>query len=296
MTAAVRTGKLEVKAVIREVGYSNFAKDGRWKCSPSNGRQPEKHPCRTERDGDDLISMTKPGFIVTTHWRKDINVINAISRRQARTNSKVRTCAGKAMASVLWDSAGVLLKRGASHCRVTCADITELSGFDQTGGRIKTWSCMITPDCGMEYSPSSALQSPFCTLRLPPFWPPEGRTPETRFCGWQAETACVMSSDASAKGFTRPAYSVSPKAGKVYFKRRGLYESNLNFINNIPTIYVNFIVTVTTVFFYVWVSVHHKVIRIYKEPTWRNLAVCLLVTAIILYMFLTLFASILRST
>jgi hypothetical protein len=36
--------------------------------------------------------------------------------------------------------------------------------------------------------------------------------------------------------------------------------------------------------------------RIYKEPTWCNLAVCLLVTAIILYMFRTLFASILRST
>jgi hypothetical protein len=33
-----------------------------------------------------------------------------------------------------------------------------------------------------------------------------------------------------------------------------------------------------------------------KEPTWCNLAVCLLVTAIILYMFRTLFASILRST
>jgi hypothetical protein len=37
-------------------------------------------------------------------------------------------------------------------------------------------------------------------------------------------------------------------------------------------------------------------IIIYKEPTWCNLAVCLLVTAIILYMFRTLFASIPRST
>ena len=36
--------------------------------------------------------------------------------------------------------------------------------------------------------------------------------------------------------------------------------------------------------------------NIYKEPTWCNLAVCLLVTARILYMFRTLFASILRST
>ena len=50
--------------------------------------------------------------------------------------------------------------------------------------------------------------------------------------------------------------------------------------------------------FYVWVSVHHNIIYIYiyKEPTWCNLAVCLLVTAIILYMFRTLSASILRST
>ena len=37
-------------------------------------------------------------------------------------------------------------------------------------------------------------------------------------------------------------------------------------------------------------------INIYKEPTWYNLAVCLLVTAIMLYVFRTLFASILRST
>jgi len=36
--------------------------------------------------------------------------------------------------------------------------------------------------------------------------------------------------------------------------------------------------------------------NIYKEPTWCNLAVYLLVTAIMLYMFRTLFASILKST
>jgi hypothetical protein len=37
-------------------------------------------------------------------------------------------------------------------------------------------------------------------------------------------------------------------------------------------------------------------IYIYKEPTWCSLAVCLLLTEIILYMFRTLFASIFRST
>jgi hypothetical protein len=36
--------------------------------------------------------------------------------------------------------------------------------------------------------------------------------------------------------------------------------------------------------------------NIYKEPTWCNLAVCLLITAITLYMFRTLIASIFRST
>jgi hypothetical protein len=42
-----------------------------------------------------------------------------------------------------------------------------------------------------------------------------------------------------------------------------------------------------------WVNISQY---IYKEPTWCNLAVCLLLTAIILYTFRTLFASILRST
>ena len=41
---------------------------------------------------------------------------------------------------------------------------------------------------------------------------------------------------------------------------------------------------------------HIQVLSIYKEPTWCNLTVCLLVTAIILYMFRTPLASILRST
>jgi len=43
-----------------------------------------------------------------------------------------------------------------------------------------------------------------------------------------------------------------------------------------------------------WVNIYY--INICKEPTRCNLAVCLLVTAILLYMFRTLFASILRST
>ena len=44
---------------------------------------------------------------------------------------------------------------------------------------------------------------------------------------------------------------------------------------------------------YIYIYIY---IYIFKEPTWCNLAVCLLVTAIILYMFRKLLASILRST
>ena len=42
-------------------------------------------------------------------------------------------------------------------------------------------------------------------------------------------------------------------------------------------------------YIYIYICIH-----IYKELTWCNLAVCLLVTAIILYVFRTLFASILN--
>jgi hypothetical protein len=34
LCAAVQTGKLAVMAVIRELGYSNIAQGGCWKCSP----------------------------------------------------------------------------------------------------------------------------------------------------------------------------------------------------------------------------------------------------------------------
>jgi hypothetical protein len=52
LCASVRTGKLAVMAVIRELGYSNFAQGVCRRCSPSNGRQPGKHLCRTEKGGD----------------------------------------------------------------------------------------------------------------------------------------------------------------------------------------------------------------------------------------------------
>ena len=54
---------------------------------------------------------------------------------------------------------------------------------------------------------------------------------------------------------------------------------------------VQFIIQTNKCTTYIYIYIY-----IYKELTWCNLAVCLLVTAIILYMFRMLFASILRST
>jgi len=86
---------------------------------------------------------------------------------------------------------------------------------------------LIRPTISILHPPTATILAPWRThskhavLRMTTSW----------------DTARVMSSDASAKGFTRPAYSVSPKAEKVCFKWMGLYGNNLNFINNIPMVY-----------------------------------------------------------
>ena len=59
---------------------------------------------------------------------------------------------------------------------------------------------------------------------------------------------------------------------------------------------LQFRIVTTTLNWILCLSFRASYVNIYKKPTWCNLAVCLLVTAIILYMFRTLFASILRST
>jgi hypothetical protein len=59
--------------------------------------------------GDAFMSMVKPGFIITTHSRKDSQWNCMISRRHARKKFKVETSAGKVMVSLVWDSEGNLL-------------------------------------------------------------------------------------------------------------------------------------------------------------------------------------------
>lgn len=61
-------------------------------------------------------------------------------------------------------------------------------------------------------------------------------------------TACVKISDASAKSFRRPAYSVSPKGRKsVFIMKETFWENNLNFVEDIPMIYANFIIIIVIV-------------------------------------------------
>jgi len=62
-------------------------------------------------------------------------------------------------------------------------------------------------------------------------------------------TVCVMRSDASAKSFTRPVDSVSPKGEKfVLVMKENLWENNLNFVNDVTMIYVKFTTYVITAF------------------------------------------------
>jgi hypothetical protein len=58
-------------------------------------------------------------------------------------------------------------------------------------------------------------------------------------------TACMKSSDASAKSFMQVAYSTSHKGEKsVLIMKDTLWKNNLNFVKDVPMIYVNFIRTV----------------------------------------------------
>ena len=108
-------------------------------------------------------------------------------KKNCVAKSKVRTCAGKVTTSVLWDSAGVLFVEFLNR-----STTVNLQRYVRTLKKLITTSCMITTDRGVQCSPSSALQSPFCSLRLPPFWPPAGRTPKTPFCRRRrAETAWI---------------------------------------------------------------------------------------------------------
>jgi hypothetical protein len=62
-----------------------------------------------------------------------------------------------------------------------------------------------------------------------------------------AETARVKRSDTSAKSFTRQTYSVSCEGRKsVLIMEKTLWKHNLNFIKDVPMIYVSFIVIIVS--------------------------------------------------
>jgi hypothetical protein len=53
----------------------------------------------------------------------------------------------------------------------------------------------------------------------------------------------VKTSDGSAKSFTRPTYSVSRKGGKsALVMKKTLWKNNLDFVKDVPVIYVSFII------------------------------------------------------
>jgi hypothetical protein len=54
--------------------------------------------------------------------------------------------------------------------------------------------------------------------------------------------ACVKSSDASVKSFTRPAYSALRKSGEcVLIMNETFWKNNINFVKDVPIVHVNVI-------------------------------------------------------
>ena len=86
-------------------------------------------------------------------------------------------------------------------------------------------------------SPSSSLESKFSTVRLPTFWPREGRTWRTSSYGRRRAWRAPM----LLQSFTLSAYSLTQRS-KMYVNNE-----NLNFVKNAPIIYVNLIITVIIV-------------------------------------------------
>jgi hypothetical protein len=96
-------------------------------------------------------------------------------------------------------------------------------------------------------APYSPNLSP--SLRLLSFWAPEVCTPTAPFCGRRRpEQTSIKSFDASAKSFTRLAYSVSHKGGKsVLIMKDILWKNNRNFMNDVCTISIEFIINAIVV-------------------------------------------------
>jgi hypothetical protein len=95
-------------------------------------------------------------------------------------------------------------------------------------------------------------------LWLPCLWPPEGCTPKTLFCGWQqaatqhAWTAPTLQQRVLHDQCTTPHAKVEKCADNEHGKNvpimETLWKNNLNFVHNVPMIYVNFTTIVITFF------------------------------------------------
>jgi hypothetical protein len=90
---------------------------------PQTQNSSKQHLCRTSLVQWDaflsrIITVMKPEFRPTTHWQKDNQWNGIISCHHGQKKFKVQTSAGKVMASVFWDSEGILLveflERGAT--------------------------------------------------------------------------------------------------------------------------------------------------------------------------------------
>jgi hypothetical protein len=116
----------------------------------------------------------------------------------------------------------------------------ELEGFGQTKW-IKSTSCT-APVCtqGSQLQQWCGLLSrilptvPFSILLLSPYWIPEGCTPTT---------ACVKSSDASAKSFTQTSYTHA-EVENICADDGDVVKNNLNFVKDVFMVCVNYIIIV----------------------------------------------------
>jgi hypothetical protein len=141
-------------------------------------------------------------------------------------------------------------------CREVRATYSEVSDKEENESiPLSAWQGQTTQQPvhdGMDCSSSSPLQSRFSTLQLPTLarWRMYSEKANLRTTtSWNTEhSVCVHISEAWARSFRRPTYSVCHKCGKCVLKiKKNLGKNNLTFVKDALMIYINFIITVITV-------------------------------------------------
>jgi archaellum component FlaC len=117
LCAAVRTGKMAVMAVIRELGYSNFAQGGCRKCSPSNGRQPYKIGLLAL--GNVVIGMKNRVTGIKNRVTGIINRVTGIKNRVTGIKNRV-TCIRNRVTGIRNRVTGIKNMVTGINNRVTC--------------------------------------------------------------------------------------------------------------------------------------------------------------------------------